>query len=221
MNTAERHLDQTLQQTKDFQCNLVDIANAELERTLVTQETAAFRTSITPEHTLYAVTLTPLRHDLIRLQLRKSQSDCIAYIESLFSELLHLFHKNCHNNYARYEHRLTRFFSAVEFLDKYHRESVTPHLHACIAIHPDYNETFKKLLALHPNPNLESDIPASEQMTIAFSKLKIQSLALSLESRIASIHITTLNREDLYSYAAYCFKEQTHSLQLKQRELRL
>jgi hypothetical protein len=189
-------------------------ANRQLEYNFVTKETEAFSKSLTPRHCLYAVTLTPSKDDLISQRLTSNKSDCSAYIQELVDQLLHLFHKDCHNNYARYESKLTQFFAPVEFTNKHHSKSVTPHTHVCFAIHPEYQDVFDRLLIDHPKPNERT--PAENQKTIDFRKFTNQMKAIPLEAKIKSIHITKLNRDDFQTYASYCYKEQTHELKLPQ-----
>ena len=217
MNTqsTEPSLEQKLLLSKNIQDLLIKNAKADLERKLVSQETADFQRSITPQHSLFAVTLTPELAHLIKYRLTRSQSDCSSYVHQLVTELLHLFHKNCNNNYSRYESKLTRFFAPVEFEDKHHSEPVTPHTHSCFAVHPDYLEMFESLLTQHPTPS--SKRTTEEQLTINFARLKSPQKASFLKSRVNSIHITRLKRADFFAYAAYCFKEQSHSLKLREK----
>jgi len=190
-------------------------ANSQLEHNLVNTDTAAFQEAISSDHLLYAVTLTPSKDAIITKRLAYNKSDCEKYIKNLITELLHLFHKNCHQNYFRYKSKKTRFFAPVEFENKQHNNSVTPHIHACFAVHPEYNDIFEALLIAHPKPNNKA--PAEEQKTIDFRRFKNQKLAIPLEARIASLHIRSLEHKDFFKWASYCFKEEIHSLQLKQR----
>jgi len=213
--SCTNNFEQQLLREKNISEMLVKNANADLERKLVYQVTADFRKSVTPEHSLYAVTIVPPLENLIRYGLTVSRSDCSAYIQNLVTEFVHLFHKTCNNNYSRYKPKLTRFFAPVEFQNKYHNASVTPHTHSCFAVHPEYLEVFESLLIQHPTPNNER--PVEDQMTIDFLKLKNRRNSMFLESRINSIHITRLKRSDFLAYASYCFKDETHSLKLKER----
>jgi hypothetical protein len=213
--TSTHSFEQQLLREKNIKQMLANNANADLERKLVYQATAGFRQSVTPEHSLYAVTIVPYLEHLIRYRLTRSRSDCSAYIQNLVSEFVHLFHKTCNNSYSRYKPKLTRFFAPVEFQNKYHNESVTPHTHSCFAVHPEYLEIFESLLIQHPMPN--SERPVEDQMTIDFLKLKNRQNAIFLKARINSIHITRLKRSDFMTYASYCFKDEIHSLKLKER----
>jgi len=217
MNTTAQLLETSIRQTADTNTQLITDANLDLERKLVSKETDTFRASITSDHSLYAVTLTPSRRDIIKLRLNLNEYDCTKYVQNLVTELLHLFHKNCHNNYSRNESRLTRFFAQVEFENKQHSDKVAPHTHACFAIHPDYLDQFEDLLIPHTKQDLDSKIQPEDPLTIDFDRLKQQTKAQILESKIASIHIRRLKIEDLLTWSSYCFKEQTHSLQLRQR----
>ena len=223
MNThsTELSLEQKLLRARNIQDLLIKNANADLERKLVSQETADFQKSITPQHSLFAVTLTPDKETLIRYRLTRNKQECVAYIQSLVTDLLHLIHKNCHNNYARYEPKLTRFFAPVEFTDKHHKNSVTPHTHAVFALHKDYLETFESLLIQHEFPDTESELSSEQQMTIDFNKFKTKMKSHFLDSKIASIHITELKKKDLFKYSCYCFKEQIHTLQITTRDIHL
>ena len=217
MNTQQQNqssLEWSLRSKFDLHNILIKSANAELQRNLVLKETANFRDSIADHHKLFAVTLTPDKETLIRYRLTRNKQECVAYIQSLVTDLLHLIHKNCHNNYARYEPRLTRFFAPVEFTDKHHKNSVTPHTHACFAVHEDYVKTFESLLIQHSFPDTESEFSPEQQMTIDFTKFKSRMKSCFLDSKIASIHITELNKRDLFKYSCYCFKEEIHALQI-------
>lgn len=218
---TELSLEQTLRHHADVNAQLHASANKDLERNLVLKETAEFRDSITDDHKLFAVTLTPDKETLIRYRLTRNKQECVAYIQSLVTDLLHLIHKNCHNNYARYESKLTRFFAPVEFTDKHHKNSVTPHTHAVFAVHKDYLETFESLLIQHSFPDTESEFSPEQQMTIDFNKFKTKMKSHFLDSKIASIHITELKKKDLFKYSCYCFKEQIHALQIATRDTRL
>lgn len=209
-------LEQLLKHDAIINDQITNDANQQLETSLITNETAQFRQSITPYHQLFAVTLTPKLKHLIDLELRKSKSDCTTYIQNLVTELLHLFHKTCCNNYTRDQAKMTPFFAPVEYTNKEHSESVTPHTHACFAIHPDYQSIFESLLIPHSNPNVRT--PPSQQHTIDFKQFKNEASAVDLESKIASLHVVHLQNADIMDWSKYCFKEQTHSLQLKKRE---
>lgn len=216
ISTSAQHLDRSL--TERSNQNKLDIAdaNSQLENMLVNKDTAEFREAINPEHSLYAVTLTPYKDDIITKRLTYNKSDCSKYIENLITELLHLFHKNCQNNYSRYKSKKTKFFASVEFENKQHSNSVTPHAHACFAVHPEYQDIFKALLITHPKSK-DKSAEEKEAKTVDFRLFKNQKLAKALEAKVASLHITSLEPKDFFKWASYCFKQETHSLQLKQR----
>jgi hypothetical protein len=204
-------LERLLQSEAETRLMLVDSANADLERKVVSDVTTAFLSRITDEYSLYAVTLMPYIDHIKRHKLDRSKYDCISYLEKLMTDLLYLLHKTFDNSNKAPSKRV-QHFDRVEFKDKSHSKSVTAHIHACFAVHPDYAEKFQSLLIPHLEPN--SRISAEQQKTINFSELRKQIYALSLEARIYSLHITSLERRDFFSWATYCLKEEIDDLKI-------
>ena len=76
--TSTHSFEQQLLREKNIRQMLANNANADLERKLVYQATADFRESVTPEHSLYAVTIVPYLEHLIRYRLTRSRSSSLS-----------------------------------------------------------------------------------------------------------------------------------------------
>ena len=103
-------------------------------------------------HRFYTLTLYPAE-SYVRTHIGWWNQDAGArFIEGLFSLLIHHVSSHCCSNYRRNVHKDRQIIS-LGFVEHYSRDKqnvVSPHIHATLAVHHQWEENFEK--CFHRNP---------------------------------------------------------------------
>ena len=175
----------------------------DIERRRVDYLTKEFRTELrerTNKHILYAFTMTTkerhIRNDVGWFDIGARQT----FTETLFLKLLHRISSKCCGNYRRNIHKDKRLipFYSVEHHSKKTGKLVSPHIHATIAVSPEWDDRFQSCLTKNPcrdHYSLNHEMfsgNAIEQWHNKVSSLRLQHLPTS---------------KDKYRWMSYCVKQ--------------
>jgi len=186
-----------LYELKDFD------TNDDLERKRVERISSEFVQQVNQReepHTFYAITLST-RERYVREHIGWWNFDARErFVDGLFSSLIHRISSKCCSNYKRDIHKNNRCLS-LGFIEHHSRTDgllTQPHIHATIAVSPEWDDRFQSCLTKNPcrdHYSLNHEMfsgNAIEQWHNKVSSLRLQHLPTS---------------KDKYRWMSYCVKQ--------------